>query len=194
MALGTLVKPLFAAMFGIGAALAGSGASAQGLTLDEVRAGGFFHNAYQGFLPTSSNWTLERLHDLKFSALFASPDVDAFAWIGNPRPEVGVTLNLDGFDESLVHANLNWQIPVFDTPLYLEAGFGAALTNAALDGAARPARNLGCPLAFYDAFGVGANLSDDVTLTVRYEHISNLELCSPNDGLSNLGVMLGVRF
>jgi len=169
-------------------------ASAQGLALDELRAGGFFHNAYQGFLPTSPNWTLDRLQDLKFSALFASPEIDAFAWIGSPRPEIGATLNLDGFSESFVHANLTWQLPIFDTPFYLEAGFGAALTNATLDGAALPARNLGCPVAFYDAFGLGANLSDEVTLTLRYEHISNLELCARNDGLSNLGVMLGVKF
>lgn len=176
------------------AVMAAGPALAQGLVMDEVRAGGFFHNAYQGFLPTSSNWTLNGLHDLKFAALFASPDIDAFAWIGSPRPEIGATLNLDGLSESFVHANLNWQVPVFSTSLYLEVGFGAALTNAALDGAAPPARNLGCPIAFYDAFGLGANLSEDVTLTVRYEHISNLELCGRNEGLSNLGVMLGVRF
>jgi len=178
----------------VAAFLLAAPASAQGLVLDELRFGGFFHNAYQGFLPTSPNWTLDDLQDVKFAALFASPDIDAFAWIGSPRPEIGTTLNLDGLSESFVHANLNWQLPVFDTPFYLEAGFGAALTNAALEGAARPARNLGCALAFYDAFGVGAHLSEEVSLTLRYEHISNLELCEPNDGLSNLGLMLGVRF
>jgi hypothetical protein len=37
-------------------------------------------------------------------------------------------------------------------------------------------------------------VSENVTVTLRYEHISNLELCSPNDGLSNLGLMVGVKF
>lgn len=171
-----------------------SSAPAQGLVLDELRVGGFFHNAYQGFLPTSPNWTLDNLSDIKFAALFAAPEVDAFAWIGNPRAEIGTTLNLSGFSESLVHANLNWQVPIFDTPLYLELGLGAALTNGALSGAARPARNMGCPIGFYDAFGIGAHLTETVTLTLRYEHVSNLEICAPNDGLSNLGLMLGARF
>lgn len=175
-------------------ALPVSGAAAQGLVLDELRVGGFFHNAYQGFLPTSPNWTLNTLSDIKFSALFASPEIDAFAWIGSPRPEIGATLNLSGFSESIVHANLNWQIPVFDTPLYLEVGLGAAVTNGALTGAAAPARNMGCSVGFYDAVGIGANLADNVSLTLRYEHVSNLEICSPNEGLSNLGLMLGVRF
>src|SRR5690606_20721900 len=102
------------------AVMAAGPALAQGLVMDEVRAGGFFHNAYQDFLPPSSNWTHNGLHDLKFAALFASPDIDAFAWIGSPRPEIGATLNLDGLSESFVHANLNWQVPVFSTSLYLE--------------------------------------------------------------------------
>ncbi len=176
-------------------ALAGAIVPAYGqMTLDEFRAGVFYHSAYNGFLPTGPNWDLSRLEDVKFSALFTSPEIDAFTWIGSPRPEVGATLNLGGTRENFVHANLNWQIPVFETPLYLELGFGAAVTDGALSGAAAPNRNFGCALNFYDAAGIGANVSENVTLTVRYEHISNLDLCPPNQGLSNLGVMLGVKF
>lgn len=167
--------------------------AAQGLELDELRAGVFYHSAYGGFLPTGDNWDLARFEDIKFAALFASPDIEAFTWIGSPRIEVGATLNLEG-RENLIHANLNWQIGLFDTPFYLELGFGAALTDGALDGATRPARNMGCPLNFYDAFGIGAHVNETTTVTLRYEHISNLEICSPNDGLSNLGVMVGVKF
>lgn len=178
------------------ALLAGSGAhaaSAQEFGLDEVRAGLFYHSAYGGFLPTGNNWDFSRLEDVKFSALFTSPDIEAFRWIGSPRPELGATLNFNG-RENIVHANLNWQIPVFETPLYLELGFGAAVTDGALSGAARPARNFGCSFNFYDAAGIGANVSENVTVTLRYEHISNLELCSPNDGLSNIGLMVGFKF
>lgn len=161
--------------------------------LDELRAGIFYHSVYAGFLPTGDNWDFSRIEDIKFAALFSSPDIAAFEWIGSPRPEIGATINLAG-RENLVHANLNWQVPVFDTPLYLELGFGAALTDGALTGATRPARNFGCALNFYEAAGIGANVSENVTVTLRYEHMSNLEICSPNDGLSNLGVMVGVKF
>lgn len=168
-------------------------AGAQEIPFDEVRAGVFFHSAYSGFLPTGDNWDLSRLESLKFSALFASPDLDVFRWIGSPRPEVGTTLNLNG-RENLIHANLNWQIPLFETPLYLELGFGAALTDGALQGAVDPERSFGCALNFYDAAGIGAHVSEDITVTLRYEHISNLDICAPNEGLSNLGLMVGVKF
>lgn len=168
-------------------------AAAQDFGIEEFRAGVFYHSAYSGFLPTGDNWDLSRLENVKFSALFASPDIEAFRWIGSPRPEIGTTLNLNG-RENLIHANLNWQIPVFDTPLYLELGFGAALTDGALQGATSPERNFGCSLNFYDAAGIGAHVSDNVTVTLRYEHISNLDLCPPNQGLSNLGLMVGVKF
>ena len=192
----SLRKPVMV-LAALGAVLAAPAAAqetgASPFGLEEFRAGVFYHSAYGGFLPTGNNWDFSRLEDVKFSALFASPDLEAFRWIGSPRPEIGATLNLNG-RENLVHANLNWQIPVFDTPLYLELGFGAALTDGALDGATRPARNFGCALNFYEAGGIGAHLSEDVTLTLRYEHMSNLEICSPNDGLSNVGVMLGFKF
>lgn len=174
-------------------ALTSGAASGQDFALDELRLGVFYHSAYSGFLPTGPHWDLSRLEDVKFAALFALPDFEALRWIGSPRLETGATLNFNG-RENLIHANLNWQIPLFETPLYLELGFGAALTDGALQGAVAPARSFGCSLNFYDAAGIGANLSETMTLTVRYEHISNLDLCPPNAGLSNLGVMLGVKF
>lgn len=175
-----------------GVAVAG-GVQAQDMRLDELRAGVFAHSAYNGFLPTGDSWDLSRIEDIKFSALFTSPDIDAFRWIGAPRPEIGTTISLNG-RENLIHANLNWQIPVFETPLYLELGFGAALTDGALQGAAHPARNFGCSLNFYDAIGIGVNMSENLTATLRYEHISNLDMCPPNQGLSNLGLMIGYKF
>lgn len=187
----SLHKPVIAIALALG--LVPSSVLAQENPFDEVRAGIFYHSAYSGFLPTGDNWDLSRLESIKFSALFASPDIDAFRWIGSPRPEIGTTLNLNG-RENLIHANLNWQIPVFDTPLYLELGFGAALTDGALQGATHPERSFGCSLNFYDAAGIGAHVSDNVTVTLRYEHISNLDLCAPNEGLSNLGLMVGVKF
>jgi len=89
-----LSKPLMAAALIVGA-LAGP-AQAQDFGLEELRAGVFYHSAYGGFLPTGPNWDLSRLEDVKFAALFASPDIAAFEWIGSPRPEIGATLSLAG--------------------------------------------------------------------------------------------------
>ncbi|WP_196260202.1 acyloxyacyl hydrolase [Pelagibacterium limicola] len=190
-----LAKTLFG---GIAAAslplLLASPAMSQALVLDELRAGVFAHNAYVGFVPTSTNFDFSRIENVKFSALFASPEIDAFTWIGSPRIEMGGTFNLAGRRENFVHANLNWQIGLFETPLYLELGFGASLTDGALSGATAPARNFGCPLNFYESFGIGAHLSETVTATLVYEHISNLGICTPNDGISHVGVQVGFKF
>lgn len=164
-----------------------------GRALDELRLGAFFHGAYSGFLPTGDNWDLSRFEDVKISALLLLPEHPVVEFIGSPRLEVGGTLNFAGW-ESLVHTNLNWQFGLLDTPLYIELGFGGALTDGARAGARPPARNLGCPLNFYSAAGIGAHVSETVTLTLRYEHISNLDLCENNDGLSNVGLMLGFKF
>ncbi len=178
----------------LAATLLSGPAMAQGLVLEEFRAGVFAHNAYQGFVPTSTNFDFSRIENVKFSALFASPEIDAFYWLGSPRIEMGGTFNLAGRRENFVHANLNWQLGLFETPFYLELGFGASLTDGALSGAVPPARNFGCALNFYESAGIGAHINETVTATLVYEHISNLGICTPNQGISHVGVQIGFKF
>ena len=162
--------------------------------VDEVRIGGNFHDVYYTMIPQNfGEWDTSRFEDVSFDILFTSPDMDAFRWIGSPRPELGTTLNLRGQD-SLFHAGLTWQLPVFDTPFYLEGTFGAALNTGYLDNAPAGRNNFGCRVNFYERFGVGANLSESVTATLTYEHTSNADLCDENDGLSNFGLRVGMKF
>lgn len=162
--------------------------------VDELRIGFNYHDVHHAALPfLVQEWRLNQPEDVSFDVLFTSPDLDAFRWIGSPRPEVGATLNLGGKD-SLAHASLTWQLPVFETPLYLEAALGAAINDGALNGAAPGRKNFGCRVNFYERWGVGAHLSDHVTATLTYEHTSNNGYCSSNDGLSNFGLRLGWKF
>lgn len=162
--------------------------------VDELRFGIHAHDVHHAALPFLMNeWRLNQVEDISFDVLFTSPDIDAFRWIGSPRPEVGTTINLDGQD-SLLHAGLTWQLPVFDTPFYLEGTFGGAVHNGALENAAPGRKNFGCFLNFYERFGVGARIGENATATVTYEHTSNNGYCSQNDGLSNFGVRLGYKF
>ena len=162
--------------------------------VSELRLGINAHDVDHAALPFRINeWKLNQIEDISFDVLFHSPDYDVFRWIGSPRPEVGATINLDGQD-SLAHLALTWQLPVFDTPIYLEGSFGAAVNNGALTGAAPGRKNFGCQVNFYERFGIGAHVSENVTATLTYEHTSNNDWCQANDGLSNFGLRVGWKF
>ncbi|MDB5623598.1 MAG: hypothetical protein JWR39_2161 [Devosia sp.] len=163
--------------------------------VDEVRVGLAFHGVYYTMIPQNfGDWDTSRLEDVTFDVLFTSPDLDAFRWIGAPRPEIGATINLEG-EDSLVHAGLTWQAHLFDSPVFVEGTFGAAIHNGYLgDEAPAGRRKFGCRVNFYERFGIGADLSDNVTATLAYEHSSNAELCDNNAGISNFGLKLGWKF
>ncbi len=162
--------------------------------IDEVRVGIHAHEAHHALFPVFvTEYDLSRIEDVSFDVLFTSPDIDVFRWIGTPRPEIGTTLNFGG-KESTAHAALTWQLPVFDTPLFLEGTFGAAIHNGYLDAAPPGRRNLGCRVNFYERFGIGANISDNATVLATYEHMSNADLCDANEGYSNFGVRVGFKF
>lgn len=182
-------------LFGLVLCCAPAQAQTAGQTfgLSEVRVGIASHDAYNGFLPfTASNYRFNGITDLSFDAIFRSPDIDAFRWIGSPRPRIGATVSLQGLD-SIAHASLLWQWPLGDV-FYLEAGFGAAINTGSLGQTELPYRRFGCRVGFYESFGVGANLSPATTMTLTYEHTSNNGYCEYNDGLSNIGLRLGFKF
>lgn len=164
--------------------------------VDELRFGVGYHMVYYTMLPpaTPQELYLDRLEDISFDVLFTTPSIDVFYWLGSPRPEIGTTLNLKG-EDSLLHAGLTWTVPLFDTPFYVEGTFGAATHNGYLGNEA-PAgrRKYGCRVNFYERFGIGVNVSDNVTATIAYEHMSNAGLCEFNAGISNLGLKMGWKF
>lgn len=184
--------------------LAAIPAQAQSLTtpepfanvVDELRVGVGYHMVYYTMLPppTPQELYLNRLEDVSFDVLFTTPSIDAFYWLGSPRPEIGTTINLKG-EDSLLHAGLTWTVPLFDTPFYVEGTFGAAAHNGYLgDEAPADRRKYGCRVNFYERFGVGVNVSDNLTATIAYEHMSNAGLCEYNAGISNLGLKMGWKF
>lgn len=162
--------------------------------VSELRLGLHAHDVHHAALPfLVQEWKLNQIEDISFDVLFHSPNYDVFRWIGSPRPEIGATINFDGQD-SIAHLGLTWQLPVFDTPVYLEGTFGAAVHNGALTGAAPGRKNFGCHINFYERFGVGMHVTESVTATLTYEHTSNNESCAANDGLSNFGLRVGWKF
>lgn len=163
--------------------------------VSELRFGIHATDVHHAALPfLVQEWRLNRVEDVSFDVLFHSPDYDVFRWIGSPRPEIGATVNFTGRGDSMGHLGLTWQLPVFDTPIYLEGTFGAALTSGYTTGAPAGQKNYGCQVNFYERFGIGAHVSENVTATLTYEHTSNNGYCAANDGLSNFGLRVGWKF
>jgi lipid A 3-O-deacylase len=161
--------------------------------IDEFRIGLHAYDVHNAALPFLVNeWQVREIESLSFDVLFTSPQIDAFRWLGSPRPELGATVNFRGM-ESVVHAGLTWQLPILDTPAYLEGTFGMALHDGSLSG--NPDRkNFGCRVNFYERFGLGVHASETMTATLTYEHTSNNGWCGDNAGLSNFGLRLGWKF
>ncbi len=170
-------------------------AQAQSFDVSEIRAGILAHKVTSGFLPFNPDrWIgLGQVEDINVEILFSSPDDEFFRWMGSPRPRLGASFNIKGV-ESMVNLGLTWQVSIFDTPLFVEGTIGAALHNGALSGVVAPLSNFGCPVGFYTAASAGVNVGDKATILLTYEHVSNLRLCSPNEGLSNLGIRFGYKF
>lgn len=168
--------------------------------IEEVRIGGtlsdlglnpLFDSVY--VLPDLDTFDIAKLDSLQFDVMFRSPDVGAFYWLGSLRPAIGGVVNLRG-RESLLHAGLNWHLPLGET-FYLEAEGGLAIHNGALRGAVPPLRNLGCPVLFHWSYGVGANIDENWTVTANFQHVSNVVFgCIPNEGLNHFGISVGYKF
>lgn len=164
-------------------------ASAGEFGLSEIRAGILAHSVDPFGLPN-----LSRIQDANFEALFTAPYLDTFTWLdGELRISVGGTANFGGL-ESMAHLGLNWHVPLGDGPWWAELTLGGAIHNGALSGVVYPARNLGCPVLFYESGSIGYDVSESVSVMLTLEHASNGELCQPNRGLSNMGIRAGVKF
>jgi hypothetical protein len=190
-------------LMGIGAAamalvFASSGAMAQPIDAAydfELRGGVLAHSVDEpGADSTMGIFNLTRRQDANVELLFKSPDLDAFRWMGSPRPHVGATVNFDGL-ESMAYFGLTWRAQVFDTPVFVEGSFGGALVDAERHGAIYPKRSLGCNFMFHESASLGYDLTDQASVMLTVEHASHAFLCGEdNRGLTNLGVRVGFKF
>jgi hypothetical protein len=146
------------------------------------------------FFPDPDSFQKGRLDSVEFEALFGTPWPDVFKWIGSPRPSVGGLVNLAGY-ESLVHAGLDWHLPIGSTPFYLEAGVGLGTHNGYLTNPPPGYHELGCRFLVHYQYGAGMNLTPNVTLTLQWQHMSNILFgCGLNQGLNDLGLEVGWKF
>jgi hypothetical protein len=164
--------------------------------IDEVRLGPalsnmeLLPNLY--VVPDVSSFNKARLDAAQFDIYFRSPEI--FRWIGSPRPSIGGIVNFSGH-ESFVHGGIDYHVPLGTSPFYVEVGGGVGIHNGYLDNAPAGYHDLGCPVLLHWKAGLGANLNADTTLTLDWEHMSNIVFrCHPNQGLNAIGLVIGHKF
>jgi lipid A 3-O-deacylase len=158
------------------------GASFEGVELDENLA----------LLPTTV--PLDRLHKLSFEVLFGSPDLELFEWIGAPRPVVGATISTTG-DDSWVKAALSWEWHIADTPIFVGGQLGATVHDGHLFDAPPGRRNFGCRTLLYGQATLGADIAENLTASLNFEHGSHAWTCGEtNAGFNSVGFRLGYKF
>lgn len=168
-------------------------ARADGL-IDEVRLGVYDHDA--SFLGHQK----ETGADIGLEMLFASPALLEVIW--SPRPIVGAMINTAGQTDQ-AYAGLAWTWDFAHGLLTADDGFYVEFSEAAgwNDGliSAPPSeqqtrKSLGSNILFREDLDLGYRLDPRWSIALSYNHISNADLATRNEGLNDVGLRVGYRF
>lgn len=160
--------------------------------IDEVRGGVLA----QGCCGNGSN--KEEGVSLNLEALFSSPRF--LSVVGAPRPLIGASVATDGDATSQLYGGLEWKLEL--ERFFVAATGGATIHDGETDrfdpvaDADRVESTVfyGCRVLFRIGGDVGYRLTESVSASVHWNHISNAGLCENNEGLDHLGLRLGYRF
>ena len=165
--------------------LIAAAAHADGL-VRELRIGGLVHDMpgmWSGF--TYETHTI----DVNLEALLAS----GLPVLGGVlRPAVGGTINTRG-DTSHAYVDARWEIEL-PYRLFAGVGLGAAVHNGHIGPDSPTAKAFGSRVLFHVPAEIGIRLDQHNSLSVYFEHTSNADIASLNEGMDRLGVRYGYRF
>lgn len=158
-------------------------AQADGI-FSEIRFGALAHD--QGVFVATKEEGLDINAELYFA------DLGWFDGAWEARPSIGVSVNTNG-DTSQAYAGLTLGGPIAG-PWFIEGAVGAAVHDGDLDKTMYDRKELGCRVLFHLAASTGVMVSDNVSLSLYLDHISNANLCDNNEGLETAGARIGFRF
>jgi hypothetical protein len=108
----------------------------------------------------------------------------------NPRFHVGALVHTDdGVNQA--YAGLTWDYYLTDS-IFVETSFGGAVHDGETDSDSTD--SYGCTLNFRESIGIGADVTESISIMATVDHMSNADLCDENQGLTNAGVRLGYRW
>jgi lipid A 3-O-deacylase len=107
-------------------------------------------------------------------------------------PHLGASMNTKG-DTSQAYLGLTLRRDLAKK-FFAEAMFGGAVHDGHLDLEKRDRKALGARWLFRLGAAIGYNFTEHINTSLVYDHVSNAELKSANEGLDTLGIKLGYRF
>lgn len=154
-------------------------------------AGEAFAGAYAHGVETPLTFhTGEDGVDLQLGYRFGG--IDALAAVGRPAPYLFGSLNTGG-DTSFAGAGLSWKLG--RGPVYVRPGVGFVVHDGPsdrVDPASGRHTELGSRVLFAPEIGIGANVSDKLSIEASWVHISHAQLfnSAQNPGIDMMGVRL----
>jgi hypothetical protein len=185
------VKP---ALFGVLFAVM---SSAVLVSLDQAHAGGAqsggtevrLGTAYHGYEGREAG-TVDVMVDALLPAFNLGKALSSEAF--SIHPQIGADINTQGKTSAafagfaaVVHLPAKFKI---------EADLGGSVNNGKTTSSDSSRSELGCTVLFREALGIGYQITKEVSVLGFAEHMSNANLCTPNNGITNFGVKLGYSF
>jgi lipid A 3-O-deacylase len=128
--------------------------------------------------------------DLNAELVFQRPSFPMLS--GTVRPNLGLSINNRG-DTSKVYCGALWELGVKSRG-FLNLGIGAAMHDGELETSRAGKKELGSRVLFRIAFELGYTLNQRHRVSFAFDHISNADLASPNEGLDTVGIRYGYLF
>jgi lipid A 3-O-deacylase len=163
--------------------------------IDEVRFGVYDHDA------SVLGHQKETGADLGNEVLFTSPSFLSVIW--SPRPIIGYLINTSG-ETSQAYAGLTWTWNFAENVLRENDGFYVELTEGPgwNDGkinvtgpiASQQRKSLGSNVLFREDLDIGYRITPQWSVALSYNHISNADLATRNEGLNDIGARIGFKF
>ena len=135
--------------------------------------------------------------DVNLELLFNSPAL--LKVIGSPRPDLGMTINSAG-ETQRGYAGLTWGVTLThsllrpDDGIFLNGSLGGAYQDGYTNSPAPQRKELGSPVLFRESIELGYQATARLSLSAFIEHMSNADLAPHNDGMTDAGARIGIKF
>lgn len=152
----------------------------------EVRVGLLAHDVDNPW----SDSRKEKGADINAEIIFGRPSFSILS--GTVRPNLGVSINTRG-DTSKLYSGLVWELAI-EYGLVLNLGIGAAIHDGELKTRREGKKELGSRVLFRIPIEIGYTFNGRHQVSMAFDHLSNANLASPNEGLDTFGLRYGYRF